>query len=44
MPFTQDVAVTPHTRYTVTGWVQTSANLAEGFFGVRHSDGRTVLR
>ena len=40
---TQEVAVTPHTRYTVSGWVQTSTSLTEGFFGVRHSDGRTVL-
>jgi Domain of unknown function (DUF4185) len=40
---TQDVTVAPHTRYTLTGWVQTSANLSDGYFGVRGSDGQTVL-
>jgi hypothetical protein len=41
---TQKVDVTPGTRYTLSGWVQTSTSLTDGFFGVRHSDGRTVLQ
>ncbi|OLB78683.1 MAG: hypothetical protein AUI14_12425 [Actinobacteria bacterium 13_2_20CM_2_71_6] len=41
---TQEVPVKPHTRYTVSGWVQTSGSLTDGFFGVRNSDGRTVLQ
>ncbi|MBB5958201.1 hypothetical protein FHS29_004809 [Saccharothrix tamanrassetensis] len=32
---TQDVPVRQHTRYVLTGYVQTSANLTEGYFGVR---------
>lgn len=31
----QRVAVQPFTDYTFTGWVRTSTNLTEGYFGVR---------
>ena len=41
---TQVVHVVPHTRYVLTGFVQTSPNLTAGYFGVRDSDGRTVLQ
>ncbi|ATB33920.1 DUF4185 domain-containing protein [Melittangium boletus] len=31
----QSVAVQPHTDYTLRGWVRTSANSTEGYFGAR---------
>lgn len=40
---TQEIPVQPNTRYVLTGYVQTSANLTEGYFGVRHGAGQTVL-
>lgn len=37
--FTQDVAVQPNTVYRLTGYVKTSQNNANGYFGVRGSAG-----
>lgn len=31
----QDVSVVPNTDYTLTGWIRTSANNTDGYFGVR---------
>ena len=31
----QDVAVAPNTDYTLTGWIRTSSNNTDGYFGVR---------
>ncbi|WP_446665582.1 hypothetical protein [Flexivirga sp. B27] len=38
----QTVTVTPHTTYVLTGWVQTSANSAEGYIGARVPGGGPV--
>ncbi|MFZ5756036.1 MAG: alpha/beta hydrolase [Pseudomonadota bacterium] len=38
----QTVQVAANTRYTLTGWVRTSANSDNGFFGVR-TNGGTVI-
>ncbi|GMA15331.1 hypothetical protein E5F05_00825 (plasmid) [Deinococcus metallilatus] len=40
---TQVIPVTPGTNYRLTGWVQTSANLTGGYFGVRAGTGSTPL-
>ncbi|TKC15412.1 DUF4185 domain-containing protein [Robertmurraya kyonggiensis] len=37
--FTQDIAVQPNTVYRLTGYVKTSQNNANGYFGVRGSAG-----
>ncbi|MBE4753334.1 DUF4185 domain-containing protein [Corallococcus sp. ZKHCc1 1396] len=39
----QEVAVTPHTRYTLTGWVKTSANQDDGYFGARVLNNGPIL-
>ncbi len=39
----QTVSVTPHTTYHLAGWLRTSDNSDNGFFGVRGTDG-TVLK
>ena len=39
----QEVAVTPGTRYTLTGWVKTSANQNDGYFGARGLNAGPVL-
>lgn len=38
----QTVAVTPNTSYRLTGWVRTSANNTDGYFGVRAANGAVV--
>jgi len=38
----QTVAVAPNTDYTLTGWVRTSSNNTDGYFGVRKVDGTVV--
>jgi S-formylglutathione hydrolase FrmB len=38
----QTIDVRPNTSYTVTGWVRTSDNLNDAFFGFRTSDGVVV--
>ncbi|MBN8471531.1 DUF4185 domain-containing protein [Corallococcus exiguus] len=39
----QEVAVTPNTVYTLTGWVKTSSNQNDGYFGARMLNGGPVL-
>ncbi|MBW1639889.1 DUF4185 domain-containing protein [Microbacterium resistens] len=39
----QDVAVAPGTRYRLTGFVRTSVNSDNGYFGARTPDERTVI-
>ncbi|QQR42047.1 DUF4185 domain-containing protein [Myxococcus xanthus] len=39
----QEVAVTPNTQYTLTGWVKTSTNHADGYFGARLLRGGPIL-
>jgi hypothetical protein len=41
---TQKIAVTPNTDYVLTGWVQNNFTTNSGYFGVRKSDGVTVLQ
>lgn len=41
---TQWVSVKPNTNYTLTGWVQNNFTTNLGYFGVRKSDGSTVLQ
>jgi hypothetical protein len=38
----QTVSVSPNTAYTVTGWIRTSANNDNGFFGVRDVGGPPI--
>jgi hypothetical protein len=38
----QPVAVTPHQRYRVSGWLRTSANNSSGFFGIRTPNGAVI--
>jgi len=38
----QVVAVTPNTNYRLTGWLRTSANNDNGFFGVRNVGGAPI--
>ncbi|MEV0582590.1 DUF4185 domain-containing protein [Nonomuraea sp. NPDC050310] len=38
----QTVAVTPNTNYTLTGWLRTSPNNDNGFFGVRAPGGPPI--
>ncbi len=40
----QWVSVTPNTNYALTGWVQNSFTTNLGYFGVRASDGVTILK
>jgi hypothetical protein len=39
----QTVSVAKHTDYTLTGWIRTSANNANGYFGVRKPGGGAVV-
>jgi hypothetical protein len=39
----QTVNVVPNTNYVLHGWVQTSANVTGGYFGVRNGTSSTVL-
>lgn len=39
----QRVAVKPHTNYTLKGWVRTSTNNTEGYFGVRTPNNGAVI-
>lgn len=39
----QEVAVTPYTRYTLTGWVRTSGAHRDGYFGARVLGGGPIL-
>jgi hypothetical protein len=39
----QEVAVAPNTNYTLTGWIRTSANHADGYFGARLLNGGPIL-
>lgn len=41
---TQWVTVAPNTNYTLTGWVQNNFTSNLGYFGVRASNGTTVLK
>jgi hypothetical protein len=38
----QDVAVQPHTTYQLTGWIRTSVNSDNGYFGARTTSGTVV--
>jgi len=38
----QTVTVAPNTAYTLTGWVRTSANNTDGYFGVRNLGGAVI--
>lgn len=38
----QDVAVQPHTKYRLTGWVRTSVNSDNGYFGARTTAGQVI--
>jgi len=38
----QTVTVAPNTNYTLTGWVRTSANNTDGYFGVRAVGGAVI--
>nr|WP_144925767.1 DUF4185 domain-containing protein [Paenibacillus bovis] len=40
----QKVAVQPYTNYTLKGWVRSSDNNTEGYFGVRVPDGGPVIK
>ncbi|NMO16682.1 DUF4185 domain-containing protein [Pyxidicoccus fallax] len=39
----QEVAVTPNTRYTLTGWVKTAGAHTDGYFGARVLRGGPIL-
>ncbi|MBN8227765.1 DUF4185 domain-containing protein [Corallococcus macrosporus] len=39
----QEVAVTPNTAYTLTGWVKTSSNQNDGYFGARVLNAGPIL-
>ncbi|MCP3145232.1 hypothetical protein [Pyxidicoccus xibeiensis] len=39
----QEVGVTPNTSYTLTGWVKTSGNHDDGYFGARLLKGGPIL-
>jgi hypothetical protein len=39
----QEVAVTPNTSYTLTGWVKTSSNQNDGYFGARLLNNGAIL-
>ncbi|HZG58802.1 DUF4185 domain-containing protein [Paenibacillus sp.] len=39
----QEIFVEPNTSYTLTGWVRTSANNSDGFFGARLPNGGPIL-
>jgi hypothetical protein len=39
----QEVAVVPNTNYRLTGWVRTSGNHADGYFGARLLNGGPIL-
>ncbi|MFP2930525.1 DUF4185 domain-containing protein [Pyxidicoccus sp. 3LG] len=39
----QEVGVTPNTRYTLTGWIKTSGNHNDGYFGARMLNGGPIL-
>lgn len=41
---TQTISVQPNTNYTLSGWVQDNFTNNLGYFGVRASDGTTVLQ
>jgi hypothetical protein len=41
---TQTLSVTPGTNYVLTGWVQNNFGTNQGLFGIRGSDGVTVLK
>ena len=41
---TQAISVKPNTNYTLTGWVQNNFSTTQGYFGVRASDGVTVVK
>ena len=41
---TQTINVQQNTNYTLTGWVQNNFTTNLGYFGVRNSDGVTVLK
>ena len=41
---TQTITVQPNTNYTLTGWLESNLTTNVGYFGVRASDGATVLR
>ena len=38
------ISVTPNTNYTLSGWVRNNFTTNLGYFGVRQSDGTTVLQ
>lgn len=38
----QDVPVAPHTAYRLTGWVRTSVNSDNGYFGARTTSGSVI--
>ncbi|HEV7757479.1 MAG TPA: hypothetical protein VGO78_00760, partial [Acidimicrobiales bacterium] len=38
----QTVAVAPNRSYRVTGWIRTSANNPNGYFGLRTTSGQVV--
>ncbi len=40
--FHQTVSVTPNKTYKVTGWIRTSANNTDGYFGLRTTSGNVV--
>jgi len=40
----QWISVAPNTNYTLSGWVQNNFTTNPGYFGVRQSDGTTVLQ
>lgn len=39
----QEVSVVPNTSYTLTGWVRTSGNHSDGYFGARQLNGGPIL-
>lgn len=39
----QRIAVAPHTNYTLKGWIRTSGNNRDGYFGVRGANGGSML-
>ncbi|REE69589.1 uncharacterized protein DUF4185 [Paenibacillus taihuensis] len=39
----QEISVVPNTSYTLTGWVKTSTNMNNGYFGARAIGGGPVL-
>lgn len=41
---TQQITVQPNTNYTLTGWIKNNFSSNTGYFGVRQSDGVTVLK